>query len=252
MTYKVEFTNRSKPPIFVKDNEYNYQTSITMFGQNTTDYGQVLWSNILQYLEHWNSVSPPIHATEGQIWFDAGSNSLKINTSKYYDQPEWTTIAIKPEFNPNALLQRTGGTLTYDLTLTGPIINPDQFATKKYVDDNKNVLFESANSRYQHNIMIFNGFMTLNGVIQQNEFVDNVFHVELPKPMKDVNYTAMLTVGSKKTITAADNNGDPMGHHYYITNKTTTGFDVNIDAFLPTDGEIQLTVVGFTVPPYKG
>jgi hypothetical protein len=245
MTYKIEFTNKSKFPLFVKDKQTNDKTPITLIGQGSENYGSGVWSILIGYLENYASpVSPKPSAFEGMLWFNSTSNTLMINTSKDLYQPKWEMIQNKKEIDTSGLLTKSGGMLTHDLKLTGVISGPTQVATKDYVDANRNIAFGAVDDRYQYNLMKYNGYMTLNGAIQQNEFKDNSFTVMLPVAMKDTNYSALATVGTKsKNIEMAN---EPSGHHYYITNKSTSSFILHIDAGLPADCEIQITVVGFT------
>lgn len=251
MTYKIEFTNKSKAPIYVKDSGYNNQTSITMFGATTTDYGSVLWTNLLQYMEHYANATPPDHAVEGQIWYDSATSTLKINKSKIAENPNWLPIAPKPVVNTANLLLRTGGTLTYDLQLTDDIVADDQIATKEYADAHANVTFDSKNDKYQYNLMNFNGFITLNGTIQYQDFASgksgNTFEIDIPFEMKDTHYSVVATVGSK-LVNYTNSNENPIGHHYYIVNKTTQSFSIQIQnpLSLPSDGVLYFCLVGLT------
>lgn len=248
MTYKIEFTNKSKAPIYVKDTGYNNQTSMTMFGASTLDYGSTLWTNLLQYMEHYANETPPVHAVEGQIWYDTSTSELKINKSKIAESPNWLPIAPKPIVNTSKLLLRTGGTLTYDLQLTGDIVSDNQFATKEYADAHANVTFTSKNSKYQYNLINFNGFITLNGTIQYSEISSGNFVVDLPFEMKDTNYSVVLTVGSKLS-TYTNDVEKPYGHHHSVNNKTKHSFTAHIasnDGGLPSSGEIYFCLVGLT------
>lgn len=238
MTYKVEFTNRSKPAIYLKEKQLNTNTPITMFGQNYQDYGSIVWSNLLNVLNNWAGSTAPLPAMEGQLWFDLSNNVLKLNTSKELDKPNWVNIEAKAEFSDFGLLKKTGDTLKTDLQLTGPIILDNQIVTKEYVDNTK-VTFEQADDRYQYNVLNYCKYFTMNGVIKKSEFVDKKFNVYLPKTMKDVNYSVLSSVATKGS------NGE-FGVQYYITDKTTTSFVLNIDKDLPDEGEMQLTVVGYT------
>jgi hypothetical protein len=250
MTYKVEFTNRSKPPLYVNDGEFNTQTPITMFGQYTENYGTALWTNLLQYLEHYANDTEPVNAVEGQLWFDTKNNMMKINTGRIVSKPVWEVIKNKPVQDISKLLLRSGGTCTADLQLTGDIVDDNQAVTKKYVESIRDILFESASDKYQYNIMSYNGFMTLNGIINQSEFTNGKFTVMLPKYMANTDYTVMLTVGSTLASYTHDLK-DPFGHHYYVTDKTVSSFVINVDDAFPSDGELQLCVTGFIKSAYK-
>lgn len=244
-TYKVKFTNQSKAPIYVNDTGYNTQTPITMFGRNTTNYGSTLWTNLLQYMEHYSNSTPPVHAVEGQLWYDSSSTKLKINTGKITDQPVWEDIIQQTTVDLSKILKRTGGTLTYDLTLTDPITEDTQFATKAYVDANTGIKFTSKNSTYQYNIMDFNGFVTLNGVVAKNQLTGNKTTINLPVTMKNTKYSVIVTVNSKLPDYSGSNDSNPHGHHYSVSGKTVDSFIIHdLDGSLPATGELQFCLVG--------
>ncbi len=52
MTLKIEFANRSKAPIYVKDYEYNNLTSINLVGRYVENYGEIVWTDVLRILEN--------------------------------------------------------------------------------------------------------------------------------------------------------------------------------------------------------
>jgi hypothetical protein len=242
--YKVKFINQSKASIYVNDTGFNTQTPITMFGRNTINYGSTLWTNLLQYMEHYANNTPPLHAVEGQLWYDTSSTKLKINTGKITDQPVWDDIIPRVDVDLTKILKRTGGTISYDLSLTAPITEDTQFATKAYVDANTGIKFTSKNSTYQYNIMDFNGFVTLNGVIAKNQLTGNKTTVDLPVTMKNTKYSVIITVNSKLT-NYINNNDSPHGHHYSVSNKTTDSFIIHdLDGSLPATGELQFCLVG--------
>ena len=64
-------------------------TSITLVGKNISNYGEIQNTNLLHLLEHFSSAVSPAYPLEGQVWMDAGSNSLK-----YYNQDSWKPIAV--------------------------------------------------------------------------------------------------------------------------------------------------------------
>lgn len=83
MAYNVNFTDSiNKNPIVVDDNSSNVvDSSLTFIGRNTASYGQAISENFLHVLENFANNTPPNNPIEGQLWFDSGTNRLKINDS---------------------------------------------------------------------------------------------------------------------------------------------------------------------------
>jgi len=83
MAYNVNFTDSvNKAPITIDDNSRNIvDTSLTFVGRNEASYGQAIAENFLHLLENFANSTPPVNPIEGQIWYDSGTNRLKINDS---------------------------------------------------------------------------------------------------------------------------------------------------------------------------
>src|SRR6056300_2069135 len=83
MAYTVNFTNSGeKVPITIDDNSRNtVDTSLTLIGRNEPSYGQAIAENFVHLLENFSNATPPANPIEGQIWYDSGTNRLKINDS---------------------------------------------------------------------------------------------------------------------------------------------------------------------------
>jgi len=83
MAYTVNFSNSvQKTPIVVDDNSRNTSdTSLTLIGRNEPSYGQAIAENFVRVLENFANDTPPNNPIEGQLWFDSGTNRLKLNDS---------------------------------------------------------------------------------------------------------------------------------------------------------------------------
>ena len=83
MAYSVNFTDAvNKTPIVIDDNSRNtVDSSLTFIGRNEASYGQAIAENFLHLLENFANNTPPNNPIEGQLWFDSGTNRLKINDS---------------------------------------------------------------------------------------------------------------------------------------------------------------------------
>jgi len=83
MAYSVNFTDSTnKTAIVIDDNSRNtVDTSLTFVGRNEASYGQVIAENFLHLLENFAKSTSPNNPIEGQLWYDSGTNRLKINDS---------------------------------------------------------------------------------------------------------------------------------------------------------------------------
>src|SRR5210317_1634887 len=83
MAYSVNFTDSiNKNPIVIDDNSRNtVDTSLTFIGRNEASYGQAIAENFLHGLENFSNNAPPNNPIEGRLWYDSGTNRLKINDS---------------------------------------------------------------------------------------------------------------------------------------------------------------------------
>lgn len=86
MAYQVRYTDTTKTPITVEDNTIDESTTLQFPGRNVTGYGQIIAENFLHSLENFASITPPLRATTGQLWYD---NNESIKQLKVWDGTEW-------------------------------------------------------------------------------------------------------------------------------------------------------------------
>jgi microcystin-dependent protein len=82
MSYTVYFTDPTKysSALVIEDNVLNtVQTSLTFVGKNASNYSSAISTNFLHLLENHANTLPPNNPIEGQLWYDSGTNKLKIN-----------------------------------------------------------------------------------------------------------------------------------------------------------------------------
>lgn len=239
MSYtKVEFTNLSKPPLYLMDGEYNFNTCLTLFGKNVSNFGPSFWTNILRKLENYSNATPPENPLEGQLWYDSHNNVMKINTGKNYDTPSWVVVS-HDSVSIDGLLTKTGGTLHNTLEITGDVKDDNQAATVDYVNNHSVTKFTGVNEKYQYNITGFNNFITLNGVAKSSDMVDGKIVINLPKVMKNDSYTVTLSSSTLQNVTTAHK------YYYYVTDKKMNNFTIVLDKALSSDNEIDFCVMGF-------
>ena len=144
--YRIEFSNKSKTPFEVGYRSFNSQTTLTLPGKNSVNYGKDLNSCFYHLLESFCNDLPPANPIEGQTWYDTIAKVLKV-----YDGTFWTAIGFTSRpyvpdeaVNPSALeititkyLKAAGG------DMAGPLlVKPTSFddhdnaaVTKYYVDN---------------------------------------------------------------------------------------------------------------------
>lgn len=235
---KVEFSNLSKPPLFLIDGEYNFNTCLTLFGKNVSNFGPSFWTNILRKLENYSNATAPENPLEGQLWYDSQNNVMKINVGKNYDAPSWVAVS-HDEISTDGLLLKSGGTLHNSLEISGDIKDDNQAATVDYTNNNSTVAFTGVSGKYQYNVTGFNNFITLNGVAKSSEMIDGKIVINLPKVMKNDSYTVTLSSSTTNNVTTMHK------YYYYVTDKKINSFTIVLDKALSSTNEIDFCVIGF-------
>jgi hypothetical protein len=68
-----------KPPFVLNLNTKDTSTTcLTLFGKGSSNYGEGLQENLLRLLENSCSASAPLIKTEGQLWYDSGTKTVKV------------------------------------------------------------------------------------------------------------------------------------------------------------------------------
>jgi len=136
MPYTIKFTDETnKGSITIDDGVANTETSLSIPGKNSNNYGQVIGENFLHLLENFARNSAPSRPIEGQLWYDTtpGINQLKV-----YDGTNWVSSGgLKKGGNqPGAsesitgdLWVDTGNQQLYLFTGTGWILVGPEFST---------------------------------------------------------------------------------------------------------------------------
>ena len=88
MTYTVKFTDQTKDPIDVNDNDIDTTTSVGFPGRNRPGYAVTIAENFLHLLENFASdyTNRPLNPVEGQLWYD---NSENVEELKVWDSNTW-------------------------------------------------------------------------------------------------------------------------------------------------------------------
>lgn len=143
--YRIEFSNKSKGVIEVGYRTFNSQTTLSLPGKNSVNYGKDLNSCFYHLLESFCNDVPPANPIEGQNWYDTSAKTLKIYDGEFWNpvghanQPIVPDDAVTPallNLTASRYLKNTGGDMTGPLLLksTSAGDNDNAAVTKLYVD----------------------------------------------------------------------------------------------------------------------
>ena len=75
----------------VAENTFDTTTSLTLIGQNKSNFGEKFNENMIFLLENFANSSAPTNAVTGQLWWDTVAKLLKVNTSAT-STPTWKVV----------------------------------------------------------------------------------------------------------------------------------------------------------------
>jgi len=80
MPYPIRFTDTSKTPIDVPDQQLDQRLSISFIGKNYPSYSQAIGENFLHLLENFAGPIAPLitKSVAGQLWYDSTNSQLKV------------------------------------------------------------------------------------------------------------------------------------------------------------------------------
>ena len=110
MTYSIKLTNGTKI-VDIPDGVVDTgTTSLSLVGKNVSGYGAPQNSNFVSLLENFANTTPPDSPLDGQLWYDAGTKTLKIYSNNVWKGfGELEVASTKP-----ALISSTTGNMWYD------------------------------------------------------------------------------------------------------------------------------------------
>jgi hypothetical protein len=82
MAYKLKYSDNSKGFINIDQLGKDETTDLIFYGKDHVDYGEVLWNDFLHLMENFCNAVEPLRPIEGQLWYDNGTNILKIRKAK--------------------------------------------------------------------------------------------------------------------------------------------------------------------------
>ena len=93
MAYTVDYTDANKTPIIVNDGTVDTTTDIKLIGKNYSRYGEVVAEDLLHLLENFAGSTAPSRPSEGQLWYDNGTNQLKYFDDTQGNSGNWKGIS---------------------------------------------------------------------------------------------------------------------------------------------------------------
>lgn len=187
----------------------NANTSLVFLGKGMPDYGEAVQNNFVYLLENFANSVPPLEPVEGQIWYNNVDGTLTKGLYVYnLTTSSWDKLVIQTSAGVTGDIDM--GNLYQVINLAAPT-NPQDAATKKYVDDVHGVLTD----------------YTLHLTASQNTFLDGI-----TVSFAEVNYLSGVTSLVQPQIDGkVSKTGDTMtGPLSMGTNRITTLADpVNND-----------------------
>jgi len=108
MAYQINLTDGT-PFATIADGTINTSTNMVLVGKNYAGYGEFLDGNFIHLLENASSVTAPGNPLTGQLWWDKGSNLLKV-----YNGTSFKTISAATA-SSTAPTSNVTGDLWYDI-----------------------------------------------------------------------------------------------------------------------------------------
>jgi len=108
MAYQINLTDGT-PFATIADGTINTSTNMVLVGKNYAGYGEFLDGNFIHLLENAASVTAPGNPLTGQLWWDKGSNLLKV-----YNGTSFKTISAATA-SSTAPTSNVTGDLWYDI-----------------------------------------------------------------------------------------------------------------------------------------
>lgn len=109
-TYELNWSSSDKNSITVEQLVLDTtSTSLNLYGHLALDYGEGYQENFLRLLEHFCSDTPPLHPTNGQLWYDAVAKDFRI-----FDGVTWIAPSSPVYVNTTAPTDPTKDLIWYD------------------------------------------------------------------------------------------------------------------------------------------
>jgi microcystin-dependent protein len=146
--YKYNVAKLSEAIVVTDGKTNDTDTSLTFIGKGAPSFGIAVNQDFLYLLENFANVTPPLHPTEGQLWYDSSNDTLTGKKLKVFDSTVWKPInGIWQQDNPPETPERgdiwvnTANAQLYIRTLSGwTLVGPtysNVLKTGSYADEIK-------------------------------------------------------------------------------------------------------------------
>jgi hypothetical protein len=206
--YRIEFSNKSKTPFEVGYRTFNSQTTLTLPGKNSVNYGKDLNSCFYHLLESFCNDLPPANPIEGQTWYNTETKALNVYDGTYWTPVGYTNRPTVPDeaVNPAALeikisnyLKVNGGDMVGTLLLKPTSISDSDNAavTKQYVDNLQPKQIGDLISVYGNTVIPTGAIITRNiSVSQPNQAATKKYaDSTVPQIVKTIDQAITVTSG---------------------------------------------------------
>ena len=78
MAYQINKTDGTIVATVADGQIDSLSTDITLIGKNYSGFGEAFNENLVKLLEHFSSITAPIHPIKGRIWYDSSQSKLKV------------------------------------------------------------------------------------------------------------------------------------------------------------------------------
>jgi|TARA_B100001778_G_scaffold188448_1_gene155209 hypothetical protein len=85
----------------IADGTIDTSTSLTLFGQNYSGFGELLNENLVKLLENSSSTSSPTAPIKGELWFDNNTGQLKVYNGSQFEPTGGAQASASQPSNPS-------------------------------------------------------------------------------------------------------------------------------------------------------
>jgi hypothetical protein len=98
-TYNISFSDHTKNTIQLPPYQTDETTSLVLHGYGTYQYGESIWSNLLHLLENFCNGNEPVHAVEGQLWYNSSKKELNLRVKDAAGKLIWKNMTPASGFD---------------------------------------------------------------------------------------------------------------------------------------------------------
>lgn len=209
--YTMNWTNGTSFTVQPRTIDYT-SSSLTIFGKGSQNYGEGIQENLLHVLENFANATPPVNATNGQLWYDTTTELLQI-----YKNGVWSLAGADPAFIAavnahiaDTVIHMTAEESAMVASLTTSVANPTDLAYLAYLPGLTGNVQTQLDGKVNKSGDTMTGVLTVNSNIIINQTSTNVPLLELNglpgNTMPAIQFYDPDTVTNPYTLWAARDN----------------------------------------------